>query len=40
MQRHNKKLNNLWMKTNKNIPNTIVNKSPITLTLTETKALK
>ena len=40
MKRHNKKLYNLWMKNNKNIPNTIVNISSKTLTLTENNALK
>ena len=36
IKRHNKKLYNLWMKNNKNIPNI----SSKTLTLTENNALK
>ena len=40
IDRHNKKLYNLWMKNNKNIPSTIVNLSSKKLTLTENNALK
>ena len=40
LARHNKKLYNLWTKSNKNIPSTIVNISSKKLTLTENNALK
>ena len=40
IERHNKKLYNLWIKNNKNLSKTIVNISSKKLTLTENNALK